>query len=84
MQYKRFAYFKTRSLQVLKKPLWELGVTVIGVADEIACAAGLAMRKAAGIAAVLVRGCEIAPEPANDEQRGGRSMIRPREHDLFR
>ena len=37
-----------------------------------------------GIAAVLVRGCEIGPEPANDEQRGGRSMIRPREHDLFR
>jgi coenzyme F420-0:L-glutamate ligase/coenzyme F420-1:gamma-L-glutamate ligase len=62
----------------------ELGVTVIGVADEIACAAGLAMRKAAGIAAVLVRGCEIAPEPASAEQRGGRSMIRPREHDLFR
>lgn len=62
----------------------ELGVTVIGVADEIACAAGLAMRKDGGIAAVLVRGCEIGPEPANDEQRGGRSMIRPREHDLFR
>ena len=62
----------------------ELGVTVIGVADEIACAAGLAMRKAAGIAAVLVRGCEVAPEPAATEQRGGRSMIRPREHDLFR
>jgi coenzyme F420-0:L-glutamate ligase / coenzyme F420-1:gamma-L-glutamate ligase len=62
----------------------ELGVTVIGIADEIACAAGLAMRKAAGVAAVLVRGCEIAPEPAPADQRGGRSMIRPREHDLFR
>jgi len=62
----------------------ELGVTVISVADEIACAAGLAMRKASGIAAVLVRGCELPPERADDESRGGRSMIRPREHDLFR
>ncbi len=62
----------------------ELGVSVIGFADEIACAAGLAMRKAAGIAAVLVRGCEITAEPADAERRGGRSMIRPREHDLFR
>jgi len=62
----------------------ELGVTVIGVADEIACAAGLAMRKAAGIPAVLVRGCEVAPESPDEAARGGRSLIRPREHDLFR
>jgi coenzyme F420-0:L-glutamate ligase / coenzyme F420-1:gamma-L-glutamate ligase len=62
----------------------ELGVTVIGVADEIACAAGLAMRKAAGIAAVLVRGCGLPAERADDGSRGGRAMIRPREHDLFR
>ena len=62
----------------------ELGVTVIGVADEIACAAGLAMRKAAGVAAVLVRGCELPAEPQDEAARGGRSMIRPREHDLFR
>lgn len=62
----------------------ELGVTVIGVADEIACAAGLAMGKASGIAAVLVRGCELPPERAEDDAKGGRSLIRPREHDLFR
>lgn len=62
----------------------ELGVTVIGVADEIACAAGLAMRKASGVAAVLVRGCELGAEPDDPRARGGRSMIRPREHDLFR
>lgn len=62
----------------------ELGVTVIGVADELACAAGLAMRKASGVAAVLVRGCEVGAEPADESARGGRSMIRPREHDLFR
>jgi coenzyme F420-0:L-glutamate ligase/coenzyme F420-1:gamma-L-glutamate ligase len=62
----------------------ELGVTVIAIADEIACAAGLAMRKASGIAAVLVRGCGLPPEPSDDAAKGGRSMIRPREHDLFR
>ena len=62
----------------------ELGVTVIGVADEIACAAGLAMRKAAGVAAVLIRGCDVPADPADEEARGGRSLIRPRQHDLFR
>lgn len=62
----------------------ELGVTVIGVADEIACAAGLAMRKASGVAAVLIRGCDVPAEAADEEARGGRSLIRPREHDLFR
>lgn len=62
----------------------ELGVTVICVADEIACAAGLAMRKAAGIPAVLVRGGEVPPESPGEDAQGGRSLIRPREHDLFR
>jgi coenzyme F420-0:L-glutamate ligase/coenzyme F420-1:gamma-L-glutamate ligase len=63
----------------------ELGVTVIGVADEIACAAGLAMRKAAGVPAVLVRGCELPPEETGDDaKRGGKSVIRRRELDLFR
>jgi coenzyme F420-0:L-glutamate ligase/coenzyme F420-1:gamma-L-glutamate ligase len=63
----------------------ELGVTVIGVADEIACAAGLAMRKAAGVPAVLVRGCELPAEQQGPEaKRGGRSVIRRRENDLFR
>jgi coenzyme F420-0:L-glutamate ligase/coenzyme F420-1:gamma-L-glutamate ligase len=62
----------------------ELGVTVIGVADEIACAAGLAMRKASGVAAVLIRGCDLPAEAADEEARGGRSLIRPRQHDLFR
>jgi len=63
----------------------ELGVTVIGVADEIACAAGLAMRKAAGVPAVLVRGCVVPPEETGpDAKRGGRSVVRRRENDLFR
>ena len=61
-----------------------LAASAAVVADEIACAAGPAMRKDGGIAAVLVRGFEIGPKPANDDKRGGRSMIRPREHDLFR
>ncbi|HEY8516342.1 MAG TPA: coenzyme F420-0:L-glutamate ligase [Candidatus Binatia bacterium] len=63
----------------------KLGVTVIGVADEIACAAGLAMRKAAGVPAVLIRGCAIPPEQTGpDAKRGGKSVIRRRELDLFR
>jgi coenzyme F420-0:L-glutamate ligase/coenzyme F420-1:gamma-L-glutamate ligase len=62
----------------------ELGVTVIAVADEVACAAGLAMRKAAGVAAVIVRGCDVPSEAADQDAQGGRSLIRPREHDLFR
>jgi coenzyme F420-0:L-glutamate ligase / coenzyme F420-1:gamma-L-glutamate ligase len=64
----------------------ELRVTVIGVADQLACAAGLLMGKADGIAAVLVRGW-TPPESAGidaDRARGGRALIRPRENDLFR
>ncbi len=63
----------------------ELGATVIGIADEIACAAGLVMRKAAGVPAVLVRGCALpAEESGPDAKRGGKSVIRRRENDLFR
>jgi coenzyme F420-0:L-glutamate ligase/coenzyme F420-1:gamma-L-glutamate ligase len=66
----------------------ELGVTVIGVADELACAAGLAMRKAAGVPAVVIRGFPVSEVPAgkqdDESSRGGRSLIRPRENDLFR
>lgn len=63
----------------------ELGVTVIAVADELACAAGLAMRKSSGVAAVLVRGFDAPPEERGDEpRRGGKSLIRRRENDLFR
>ena len=65
----------------------ELRVTIIGVADELACAAGLLMGKADGVAAVLVRGWSpptpvVAPDP--DRPRGGRALIRRRETDLFR
>ena len=60
----------------------ELGVTVIGTADQLACAAGLAMRKDAGLPAILIRGHESSGGPADG--RGGRALIRPSENDLFR
>jgi coenzyme F420-0:L-glutamate ligase/coenzyme F420-1:gamma-L-glutamate ligase len=60
----------------------ELGVTVIATADQIACAAGLLMEKAAGVPAVLVRGLSL-PE-AGSAPSGGRALIRPPENDLFR
>lgn len=65
----------------------ELRVTVIGVADELAAAAGLVMGKADGIAAVLVRGWTSPPPTASDDPdrpRGGRALVRRRETDLFR
>ncbi|MFM7141188.1 MAG: coenzyme F420-0:L-glutamate ligase [Alphaproteobacteria bacterium] len=65
----------------------ELRVTVIGVADELAAAAGLVMGKAEGIAAVLVRGWQAPPPPVDapaDRPRGGRALVRRRETDLFR
>jgi coenzyme F420-0:L-glutamate ligase/coenzyme F420-1:gamma-L-glutamate ligase len=60
----------------------ELGVTVLATADALAAAAGLVMDKAAGVAAVLVRGCRTAAVPGDGP--GARSLVRPRETDLFR
>ena len=66
----------------------ELRVTMIGVADEIACAAGLAMEKDQGIAAVLIRGYQYRPATGAAQQSGspvgGRALIRSRESDMFR
>jgi coenzyme F420-0:L-glutamate ligase/coenzyme F420-1:gamma-L-glutamate ligase len=51
----------------------------MAVADEIASAAELAMNKADGVPAVIVRGYRY------HRGRGwGRSLIRPKEEDLFR
>ena len=61
----------------------ELGVTLIATADHVAAAAGLVMGKSDGIPAVLVRGL-AAEEPAADQPRGGRALLRPAENDLFR
>jgi coenzyme F420-0:L-glutamate ligase / coenzyme F420-1:gamma-L-glutamate ligase len=65
----------------------ELRVTVLGIADELACAAGLVMGKADGIAAALIRGYTAPPAPSPEDAaaaRGGRGLIRRRENDLFR
>ena len=56
-----------------------LEATIVAVADELAAAAGLAMGKARGIPAVIIRGY---PFPAS---RGrARDLLRPAQEDLFR
>jgi coenzyme F420-0:L-glutamate ligase/coenzyme F420-1:gamma-L-glutamate ligase len=55
-----------------------LEATVIAVADELAGAAELVMRKAAGIPAVIVRGYAV-PEGHGS----ARDLVMPRERDLF-
>ena len=57
----------------------ELSHTVVAIADELACAAGLLMEKASGIPAVLIRGYTYRPAPGT-----ARILIRPAEADLFR
>lgn len=57
----------------------ELHHTVMAQADALAAAAGLAMRKGAGIPAVHVRGYQFTPAAGS-----GAPLIRPRELDLFR
>jgi coenzyme F420-0:L-glutamate ligase/coenzyme F420-1:gamma-L-glutamate ligase len=56
-----------------------LHATILAVADELAAAAGLAMGKAAGIPAVIVRGYRYRPvrDPAA-------RILRPAHEDLFR
>jgi len=56
-----------------------LQATIIALADEIAAAAGLVMRKLDRIPAALVRGATISQGPGN-----ARELIRPPERDLFR
>jgi coenzyme F420-0:L-glutamate ligase/coenzyme F420-1:gamma-L-glutamate ligase len=57
---------------------YELHATMIAVADEIAGAAELAMRKLARVPAALVRGLELAGEGT------ARELVMPAERDLFR
>jgi coenzyme F420-0:L-glutamate ligase / coenzyme F420-1:gamma-L-glutamate ligase len=57
----------------------ELQHTVVAVADELACAAGLLMHKSAGIPAVLVRGFRYEPFDGS-----AKVLVRPAESDLFR
>jgi coenzyme F420-0:L-glutamate ligase/coenzyme F420-1:gamma-L-glutamate ligase len=58
----------------------ELQHTVIGLADEIAAAAGLVMGKASGIAAAIVRGVGYRPGPGG----AAAAIVRRPELDLFR
>lgn len=56
-----------------------LAHTLIATADQIAAAAGMAMGKADGIPAVLVRGAPVRVGRAR-----ARDLVRPKENDLFR
>ena len=57
----------------------ELHHTVVAIADDIACAAGLLMEKAGAIPAVVVRGYQYEPFEGS-----AKVLIRPAEADLFR
>ena len=56
-----------------------LSATVLAIADEIAAASGLLMRKTARIPIVIARGC-----PLEYGEYTSQSLIRPKEQDLFR
>jgi coenzyme F420-0:L-glutamate ligase/coenzyme F420-1:gamma-L-glutamate ligase len=56
-----------------------LNVTQIAIADELASAAELVMRKSDGIPVAIIRGVEYQKASASI-----RSLIRPKEEDLFR
>jgi coenzyme F420-0:L-glutamate ligase/coenzyme F420-1:gamma-L-glutamate ligase len=57
----------------------ELHHTVIAIADELACAAGLLMPKAGATPAVLIRGYHYTPAEGS-----AKALIRPAASDLFR
>jgi coenzyme F420-0:L-glutamate ligase/coenzyme F420-1:gamma-L-glutamate ligase len=56
-----------------------LNVTQMAVADELASAAELVMRKSDGIPVAIVRGFDYAPSDGSAKE-----LIRPEEEDLFR
>jgi len=58
---------------------YELSVTNIAVADELASAAELAKGKLKNIPAVIIRGYDYPMEEGS-----ARDMVRPLEEDLFR
>jgi coenzyme F420-0:L-glutamate ligase/coenzyme F420-1:gamma-L-glutamate ligase len=57
----------------------KLASTIIAVADQLAAAAGLVMRKAAGCPVALIRGFDFQPAEGS-----ARSLLRKPEQDLFR
>ncbi|HWB98572.1 MAG TPA: coenzyme F420-0:L-glutamate ligase [Bryobacteraceae bacterium] len=56
-----------------------LSATILALADELAAAAGLAMKKAAGVPVVLIHGVDWT-----SGEGSARALIRPAERDLFR
>jgi coenzyme F420-0:L-glutamate ligase/coenzyme F420-1:gamma-L-glutamate ligase len=61
----------------------KLSSTIVAVADQLAAAAGLVMKKAAGSPVALIRGFEF--KPASEPSRcSARSLLRQPEQDLFR
>jgi coenzyme F420-0:L-glutamate ligase/coenzyme F420-1:gamma-L-glutamate ligase len=56
-----------------------LHATLVAVADELACAAGLVMEKLAGIPAAIIRGYAYEPQEGT-----AAALVRPPERDLFR
>jgi coenzyme F420-0:L-glutamate ligase/coenzyme F420-1:gamma-L-glutamate ligase len=56
-----------------------LSVTQMAVADELASAAELVMKKSVGIPAVVIKGFDYLPAEGS-----ARDLIRPKEEDLFR
>jgi len=57
----------------------KLSGTIVAVADQLAAAAGILMRKAAGCPVVLLRRIRLAPAEGS-----ARCLLRDREQDLFR
>jgi coenzyme F420-0:L-glutamate ligase/coenzyme F420-1:gamma-L-glutamate ligase len=53
--------------------------TIVAVADQLAAAAGILMRKSVGCPVVLVRGLDWKPA-----EESARMLIRNRDQDLFR
>jgi coenzyme F420-0:L-glutamate ligase/coenzyme F420-1:gamma-L-glutamate ligase len=57
----------------------QLKVTQIAIADELASAAELVMRKSDGVPVAIIRGVDYAKGSGSVNQ-----LIRPKEEDLFR
>lgn len=59
-----------------------LHATILAVADELAGAAGLLMKKSAQVPVVIVRGAQL--ERSRKTERGAKRLIRPAHEDMFR
>lgn len=64
----------------------ELVVTMVGLGDEMAAAADLVKGKLTGVPVAVLRGMDAPGLPADGSgpRGGGRTLIRPRDEDLFR